>query len=318
MNAKVILLNRALGHAHHPQKVQDGRGLIGDSRYDPAHGCHSITISLEKYEEVAKTLSARSNVPMQNWEPHFILEPEPELPGPVKEFLTGYEVGRTGGTIKEGESAAWNEGVLFGMLFEPNAHAELMIMREGARMRGEFTTATAVMIAESEDRRASLAGEMAKRARTMLSSLERAYALLKSVEGADVSEILQAVEAGLIGNKSADAEACEPGMGDAKDKTQQITDKENASMEPYANEMAGPCKHEYVQGSSGGFSCMLCGERMPDKELPTIDAKTPYFQLMAVGRNEGIDLTGFKTNAERAEAILAHRAAQAATAAVVA
>lgn len=94
MKATVLLLNRARRGGDPSQKVSGQGGVfVGDSRYNPKYDCHTIEISLEQYEKVARALSAWNYRPLCNWEAHFIVEQEvapTEIPKSVQEFWDGY------------------------------------------------------------------------------------------------------------------------------------------------------------------------------------------------------------------------------------
>lgn len=95
MKATVLLLNRARRGGDPSQKVSGQGGVfVGDSRYNPKYDCHTIEISLEQYEKVARALSAWNHRPLCNWEAHFIVEQESapaEIPKAVQEFWDGYK-----------------------------------------------------------------------------------------------------------------------------------------------------------------------------------------------------------------------------------
>lgn len=369
MNAHVILLNRALGCGHQPQKVQGiGRETVGDSHYDPKFGCHSITLPVEAYEKIAKPLAATFG-PLRTWEVHFVAEPVPELPAEVQKFLAGYEVGKSGGTIEEGQSTAWNEGVLFGMLFEPNAQAELMIAREGDRMRSEagelpnsiefymLRSVAAMSIAEGEEGWENLpidcpmlveVAKLRRWAERMALCLKRARAdaddaIIGMTTDMGYHPSLQMMRQAIVNFDSAMdpskevhvllgavsvAEACNENgeivhrdpeidrktIADYKISAEQA-DAASAEIEsgnlPRGVQSVAECKHEYVQGNSGVFSCMLCGEKMPSKEQSPVDAKTPFFLLRKIAKEEGLDIESADwkdaDNAGRAAAIIANR-----------
>lgn len=231
MNAHVILLNRALGCGHQPQKVQGiGRETVGDSHYDPKFGCHSITLPLEAYEKIAKPLAATFG-PLRTWEVHFVAELVPE---PVRVFWDGFAAGRAGASLRDEGPPIWNEGVLFGMLFEPNAQAELMIAKEGARMREALSHSADILDPQKmpDEGSPDSLGEIIQR----------------------TTESLLAEDLERSGNEFDDIQA---------------------------------------------------------RELPPVDAKTPFFLLRKIAKEEGLDIESADwkdaDNAGRAAAIIANR-----------
>lgn len=136
MKNHVILLNRGLGSCHQSQIVQGyGGEFVGNSRYDSRFNCHSVTITNERYEQIAASLSQAQHIALRRWEPHFVVEQEVTE---IAHFRQGYDAGLDARGCIDSEGAlmpfspAWHAGyqAAQGTLQIPESHEVLADVSE--------------------------------------------------------------------------------------------------------------------------------------------------------------------------------------------